>query len=287
MSPAHALATNFDESLPATIPLLRSNSSNGTGAASAQLAVSLTSSVTSLAMPTQSANPCSDSEPFSHDGRAEHLASKKLEEHLASLLVSLEANRQPLQIRLWADDVLSELGHDPRSAYVERFWLGLLGPAAAWFLRCTAYGLENAPAGYGLVPHDFAQLIGLGTKTGRQSPFVRSVARLCYFQLAYVANNTLVVRTAIPWLDQRQLLRTPTFLQREHKAWERMEREQDPLQASRRRAATKALTAARDGSSTRDVESLIQRSDLHPTITAAIADWATTQVQIVRYAAGS
>ena len=66
-----------------------------------------------------------------------------------------------------------------------------------------------------------------------------------------------------------------------------MEREQDPLLASRRRAATKALTAARDGSSTSDVEKLIQRSDLHPTISATIADWATTQVQIVRYAAGS
>jgi hypothetical protein len=267
MSPAHALATMYPEPLCAPAPALRP--------------ADTTSS--SLQLVTDG----EPSELLIHDGRAEHQASKKLEEHLASLLVSLEANRQPLQIRLWADDVLAELGHDPRSAYAERFWLGLLGPAAAWFLRCTAYGLENAPQGYGLVPHDFAQLIGLGTKTGRQSPFVRSVARLCYFQLAYVANNTLVVRTAIPWLDQRQLLRTPTFLQREHKMWERIEREQDPLLASRRRAATKALTAARDGSSTSDVERLIRRADLHPTIVATIADWATTQVQIVRYAAGS
>ena len=151
----------------------------------------------------------------------------------------------------------------------------------------TEDSIKLNPDGYGLVPHDFAQLIGLGTKTGRHSPFVRSVSRLCYFQLAYLANNTLVVRTAIPWLDQRQLLRTPTFLQREHKAWENIESEQDPLRASRRRAATQALTAARDGSSTSEVAALIQRKHLHPTITATIADWATTQVQIVRYASGS
>ncbi len=33
-----------------------------------------------------------------------------------------------LTIRPWPDDVIDALGHDPRSAYVETYWLGILGP---------------------------------------------------------------------------------------------------------------------------------------------------------------
>jgi hypothetical protein len=33
-----------------------------------------------------------------------------------------------LPVRPWPDSVIDALGHDPRSAYVERFWLGILGP---------------------------------------------------------------------------------------------------------------------------------------------------------------
>ena len=34
-----------------------------------------------------------------------------------------------LMIRPWPDGVIDALGHDPRSTYVEQFWLGILGPA--------------------------------------------------------------------------------------------------------------------------------------------------------------
>jgi len=30
----------------------------------------------------------------------------------------------------WADPVIDPIGHDPRSRYVELFWLGILGPTA-------------------------------------------------------------------------------------------------------------------------------------------------------------
>jgi len=33
-----------------------------------------------------------------------------------------------LTIRAWEDPVVDALGHDPRSEYVERFWLPVLGP---------------------------------------------------------------------------------------------------------------------------------------------------------------
>ena len=35
----------------------------------------------------------------------------------------------------WPDPVIDQVGHDPRSVYVERFWLGILGPSATWLVR--------------------------------------------------------------------------------------------------------------------------------------------------------
>ena len=34
-----------------------------------------------------------------------------------------------LSVRAWTDVVIDEVGHDVRSAYVERFWLSILGPS--------------------------------------------------------------------------------------------------------------------------------------------------------------
>ena len=38
---------------------------------------------------------------------------------------------EPAHLRIvpWRDEVIDRVGHDPRSAYVERFWLGILGPS--------------------------------------------------------------------------------------------------------------------------------------------------------------
>ena len=33
-------------------------------------------------------------------------------------------------IRPWVEPVVDARGHDPRSAYVERYWLGVIGPTA-------------------------------------------------------------------------------------------------------------------------------------------------------------
>jgi len=35
---------------------------------------------------------------------------------------------QTLHIVAWTDPVIDTLGHDPRSWYVEQFWLGIIGP---------------------------------------------------------------------------------------------------------------------------------------------------------------
>ena len=43
-----------------------------------------------------------------------------------------------LRIEAWDDPIIDRLGHDPRSTYVETYWLGILGPSACWLLRRMA-----------------------------------------------------------------------------------------------------------------------------------------------------
>ena len=58
--------------------------------------------------------------------------------------------RPSIQMVPWHDPVVDLIGHDARSTYVERFWLGVLGPSATWLLRITAYGFEHQPEGFEL-----------------------------------------------------------------------------------------------------------------------------------------
>ena len=43
-----------------------------------------------------------------------------------------------ISITPWADPIIDTLGHDPRSEYVERFWLPTLGPTTLLLLRRIA-----------------------------------------------------------------------------------------------------------------------------------------------------
>src|SRR5438309_3248591 len=101
----------------------------------------------------------------------------------------LESTDQ-LTIRPWPDQVIDALGHDPRSRYVEEFWLGILGPSTTWLLRRLAAGLEAQPAGFDLELADTARALGLGGRGGRHSPFVRALARCCQFDLAQLQAPT-------------------------------------------------------------------------------------------------
>src|SRR3954462_3352447 len=89
-----------------------------------------------------------------------------------------------LHVRPWPDPVIDAVGHDPRSHYVERFWLGILGPSTTWLLRRIAPDLEASPAGVRVPPTEPAKALGLGHMGGRHSPFVRALTRLCQFELA-------------------------------------------------------------------------------------------------------
>lgn len=120
----------------------------------------------------------------------------------------------------WYDPFLAQRGYDPRSAYVERFWLGILGPSATWLLRRLTRGLDEHPAGFRINMADTARALGLGQGTSRNSMVVRTVERLCQFGTAQLhAHDRLAVRRHVAPLNARQLQRLPLAVQHAHERW--------------------------------------------------------------------
>ena len=125
-----------------------------------------------------------------------------------------------LRVLPWSDPVIDQLGYDPRSRYVERFWLGILGPSATWLMRDLVDGLERSPEGYPLDLAECATALGLGRYRGTSSAFPRTIARCCQFGTSRLtADASLEVRRRLPPLTLRQVRRLSPVLQAEHAAW--------------------------------------------------------------------
>ena len=187
-----------------------------------------------------------------------------------------------IRIAAWPDQVTAEFGHDPRSAYVERFWLSTVGPSALWLLRTFAYGFDTSPDGYQLDVHNVARALGLGDRTGRHSPLQRAIDRLCHFGLAHVRGNvTLIVRREVPWLDERKVSRLPAPLRIEHDSWESADLAQSAMLAARRRAASIAFTCARNGGTAEDIAQLLTAWRYPAAGITELTGWALAQVSYV------
>ncbi len=179
-----------------------------------------------------------------------------------------------LHIRPWPDAVIDRVGHDPRSAYVERFWLGILGPSTTWLLRRLAGQLETAPAGFDLPLADTARALGLGGE-GRGSPFMRALSRCCQFQLAAPEDDgVLAVRRKLPPLNRRQLARLPERVQAEHQRWLDDDLRTPSVDKLRRRARSLALSLLELGEDLETTERQLLRWRFHPALCHEAALWA-------------
>jgi hypothetical protein len=179
-----------------------------------------------------------------------------------------------LHIRPWPDPVIDSVGHDPRSFYVERFWLGVLGPSTTWLLRRLAAGLDLQPAGFDLPLGETARALGLGGE-GRSSPFVRALNRCCQFQLAQPhEEGVLAVRRRLPPLNRRQLTRLSESLQAEHQRWQETEVHATSVEALRRRSRRLALSLLELGEDLEATERQLLRWKYHPALCREAARWA-------------
>lgn len=188
-----------------------------------------------------------------------------------------------MAVRPRPDAVIDEIGHDARSAYVERFWLGILGPSATWLLRRLVDGLDAAPEGYDLdLPRTAAEL-GLGAKSGQHSPFVRTIDRCARFGVVEVVGSTeLRVRRKLPPLTRFQLERLPAHLQAEHQAWLEGDRPRPSVDEQREHARGLALSLLELGEDEPTTERLLHRREVHPAMAHDAVAWAVAHRSVTQ-----
>jgi hypothetical protein len=191
-----------------------------------------------------------------------------------------------LRIEAWTDPVVDRVGHDPRSVYVERFWLGVLGPSTTLLLRRLAGELDARPAGFDLDLADTSRALGLGGSRGRHSAFLRAIDRTTTFKLARRwGRSGLQVRRHLPPLTRSQLSRLPTTLQRAHEEWNRAELARRDVVEARDRARRLALSLFEMGCDLDQVERELHRWRYHPAMASAAATWARDRHLVDRRAA--
>jgi hypothetical protein len=180
-----------------------------------------------------------------------------------------------LAVRPWPDDVIDNLGFDPRSPYVERFWLGVLGPSTTWLLRRLAAGFDQQPDGFDMPLAETANAIGLGDRGGRNSPFLRTVNRMIQFELAQVSGPAeLAVRRKLPPLSRRQTARLAPALQAAHERWQADQLQEPPAEAQRRRGRQLALSLLELGEDREEAERQLLRWRYHPALAREAVLWA-------------
>lgn len=192
-----------------------------------------------------------------------------------SLLPADIPSATTLPVRPWPDGVIDALGHDPRSAYVERFWLGILGPSTTWLVRLLANRLDASPEGFDLDLASTAQALGLGSKGGRHSPFMRALSRCCQFDVAEARpDGVLAVRRKLPPLTRRQIMRLSPELIAAHQAWQEADLQTPAHEQQRRRSRRLALSLLELGEDVEATEHQLARWKFHPTLCREAAAWA-------------
>jgi hypothetical protein len=174
----------------------------------------------------------------------------------------------------WSDPVIDTVGYDPRTLYVERFWLGILGPSATWLVRHLVDRLDTEPDGYELDLDDCATALGLGRRPGAAGIFPRTLARCCQFGATrFVTPTTFAVRRRLPPLSRRQIARLPAKLRDDHARWV----DKPPGVAAgemRERARQLALSLVELGEDGAGTERQLHRWRFHPALASEATAWA-------------
>lgn len=184
-----------------------------------------------------------------------------------------------LHVVAWPDPVIDQLGFDPRSHYVEAYWLSTLGPSTTWLLRRLAHGLDRDPDGFDLDLPACAREIGLGDKGGRHSPFARSLARLAQFEIArwQPRASTLEVRRRVPPLNRRQVAHLPDGLRDRHDDWQARQLESPP-ETTRKRCRSLAYVLMETGEEAESAERQLLAWGFHPALCYESALWAAQRL---------
>ena len=126
------------------------------------------------------------------------------------------SEHDPLPVITYDHSAAESAGFDPRSPYVETYWLAVLGPSSILAARRLADWLEDQSSGIVIGLEDLAHSLGLGHGTGRNAAVVRTLDRLVMFGLAQIAWDAYALRRTVPPLSPRMLRRLPSYLVERH-----------------------------------------------------------------------
>jgi hypothetical protein len=185
-----------------------------------------------------------------------------------------------LKIESWPDPVIDSLGHDPRSLYVETYWLPVLGPSTTWLLRRVAAELDLTPEGFEIDLDETARSLGLGTteRQSRHSPFMRTLRRSIDFDMAQLrSESTLAVRRKLPPLSRRHLSRLPVSLQSSHERHQREAINVPAVEHLRRHGRQLAASLADTGEDQSATELQLMRWGFHPALARECSEWVFEQ----------
>jgi len=177
----------------------------------------------------------------------------------------------------WQDPEQDNTGHDPRSAYVETFWLPVVGPSTTLLLRRLADEFDAEPNGFEIEASVLSREIGLGGRVDRRGAFARTIERCEKFHMVQRQGDLLHVRRRIPPLSSRQVKRLGTRLQVLHGSWT-IDPQDDGAQRRTEmvRAAHLARTLLALGEATHDAERQLHQWHFHPSIAWHAVQWALT-----------
>ncbi len=184
-----------------------------------------------------------------------------------------------LHVICWEDPLLAKVGFDPRSKYVELFWLPVLGPSSTWLLRRIANQLDLQPQGFDLNLEEMAHSIGLGGATGRHSPLIRSIKRCVRYGAARrMRSGSVAVRKMLSQIPQRYLERLPQDLQSQHQVWALSNRDLTTPSTRCRRTRLEAIELLMSGTDPSNLESILHERNIHPALAFDAARWARTKL---------
>ena len=183
-------------------------------------------------------------------------------------------NAEVITLIPWLDQRVDAFGHDPRSAYVEQFWLATLGPSTTWFLRhCADLLDETASTAVNL--RETASALGIGHEGGARSAMAKTVARACRFRAARsVGSTTLAVRLRLPQLSHRQVQRLPEAAQRRHDEFLAAGLSHDAAGRQQPRARRLASGLIECGDTIDEAERQLAFMNFHPAVIAEAVQWA-------------
>ena len=139
----------------------------------------------------------------------------------AATLATPPHRYERLGVLPWTVDAtpVTAIDHDPRSGYVETFWLPILGPSTTLLIRRLAERFDSNPDGFELDCSVMSVELGLGGRVSGRSGIVRTIDRCVTFRLAEFRGDILHVQRRLPTLSLRQTRKLSPRLRELHAGW--------------------------------------------------------------------